>query len=310
MNLRLAIVGCGKIARDQHLPAIARQPEISLVAVADPVAGVDGVAHFPDLAALLEAKIALDAVSICTPPQGRRAIAQAALTAGLHVLLEKPPGATVSEIAPLLSLARSNGKTLFATWHSRFAAAVAPARAFLTDRRIDSVTIEWKEDVRQWHPGQQWIWEPGGLGVFDPGINALSILTEILPRPVFLTGSVLTFPANRAAPIAAELSFSDTLRTPIAAVFDWRQLGPQIWHMHFDTDAGRLTLGDGGKTLRHDGRLLVQAGDVEYDAMYRHLLRLVADRRCDVDLSPLVLVADAFLFGRRQDTEAFEDRSK
>jgi D-galactose 1-dehydrogenase len=26
------------------------------------------------------------------------------------------------------------------------------------------------------------VFEPGGMGVFDPGINALSILTEILPR--------------------------------------------------------------------------------------------------------------------------------
>ena len=41
--------------------------------------------------------------------------------------------------------------------------------------------IIWKEDVHHWHPGQRWIWEPGGFGVFDPGINALSVLTEILP---------------------------------------------------------------------------------------------------------------------------------
>jgi D-galactose 1-dehydrogenase len=54
--------------------------------------------------------------------------------------------------------------------------------------------VEWKEDVRQWHPGQQWIWQPGGLGVFDPGINALSIVTWMLPRPIFLTASELVFP--------------------------------------------------------------------------------------------------------------------
>jgi hypothetical protein len=43
------------------------------------------------------------------------------------------------------------------------------------------VEIVWHEDVRKWHPGQQWIWEPGGFGVFDPGINALSIATRIFP---------------------------------------------------------------------------------------------------------------------------------
>ena len=41
--------------------------------------------------------------------------------------------------------------------------------------------VTWKEDVRHWHPGQQWIWEAGGFGVFDPGINALSIVTKIMP---------------------------------------------------------------------------------------------------------------------------------
>src|SRR5437899_2197349 len=128
---------------------------------------------------------------------------------GKHVLLEKPPGATVSELEPLVAAARESGRTLFATWHSRFAPAVEPARSFLASREIKSVVVEWKEDVRVWHPGQAWIWEPGGLGVFDPGINALSIMTHILPRPFFLTRAELSFPRNRAAPIAADLAFSD-----------------------------------------------------------------------------------------------------
>src|SRR3546814_4182786 len=88
-------------------------------------------------------------------------------------MLEKPPGATLSEVHALEALARKQGRTLFATWHSREAAAVEPARALLATRKIRSVRVEWKEDVRHWHPGQAWIWEPGGLGVFDPGINAL-----------------------------------------------------------------------------------------------------------------------------------------
>jgi hypothetical protein len=87
------------------------------------------------------------------------------------------------------ALAARAGRTLFATWHSRFAPAVEPARQWLTPRRIRSVHINWKEDVRVWHPGQGWIFEPGGLGVFDPGINALSILTRILPLSLSQTQS-------------------------------------------------------------------------------------------------------------------------
>lgn len=305
--IRIAIVGLGKIARDQHLPSIAATPGVELVAVASRNATLDGVRCYPTLEALLDDAADIDAVALCTPPQVRRAQAAAALAAGKHVLLEKPPGATVSELAPLVAAAAAGRRTLFATWHSRFAAAVEPACAFLDGRRIDSVLIEWKEDVRVWHPGQDWIWQPGGLGVFDPGINALSILTRILPRPVFLTAAELFFPANRQAPIAAELVLSDAAETPVRAVFDFRQTGPQTWDIRVETDAGPLTLSSGGARLLHDGQTLADGVDAEYRGIYRRFADLIAHGESEVDLAPLSLVADAFLFGRRHTVEPFED---
>ena len=303
--IRLAIVGLGKIARDQHIPSIAATDGIELAAIASRNASIDGIAHFATLDQLLADGHDIDAVALCAPPQVRHAQAAAALKAGKHVLLEKPPGATVSELEPLLAAARESGRTLFATWHSRFAPAVEPARSFLSNRQIKSVAVEWKEDVRVWHPGQAWIWEPGGLGVFDPGINALSILTRILPRPFFLTGAELSFPSNCAAPIAADLTFSDVSGLAIRAEFDFRQTGPQTWDIHVDTDAGRLTLSAGGSRLFHDGRTLVDEKQAEYRNIYRRFVKLIANRESDVDLSPLVHVADAFMLGRRRDVEPF-----
>jgi len=303
--IRIAIVGLGKIARDQHVQAIADTPGIDLVAIASRHASLDGVAHFKTLDELLAAAPDVDAVALCTPPQVRQGQAAAALRAGKHVLLEKPPGATVSELTPLIATARETGKTLFATWHSRFAPAVEPAKNFLADRRIDSVVVEWKEDVRVWHPGQAWIWEPGGLGVFDPGINALSILTAILPRPFFLTKAELSFPENRAAPIAADLAFSDATGLPIRAEFDWRQTGPQTWDIRVGTDAGQLVLSAGGSRLAHDGQVLVDEKQAEYRGIYHRFARLIGNGVSDVDLSPLVHVADAFMLGRRNTVESF-----
>jgi hypothetical protein len=80
---------------------------------------------FASLEELLGAAPEVDAVAICTPPQVRPALTAAALKAGKHVLLEKPPGATISELAPLIAAARESGQTLFVTWHSRFAPAGA-----------------------------------------------------------------------------------------------------------------------------------------------------------------------------------------
>lgn len=88
--VRIAIVGLGKIARDQHIPAIAGTEGIDLVAIASRNASIDGIAHFATLDDLLAVAPGIDAVALCTPPQVRQAQAAAALQAGKHVLLEKP----------------------------------------------------------------------------------------------------------------------------------------------------------------------------------------------------------------------------
>ena len=310
--IRIALVGLGKIARDRHIPAISGTDGVELVAAVDPHVwmydvSIDGIAYFKTLDDLLAAKHPIDAVALCTPPQNRRALAAAALQAGKHVLLEKPPGVTVSELTPLIAAARQSGCTLFAAWHSRFAPAVEPARALLAEREIKSVTVDWKEDVRVWHPGQVWIWQRGGFGVFDPGINALSILTRILPRPFYLTQAELSFPRNCAAPIAADLCFADETGLRIEAAFDWRQTGPQTWDIHIDTDAGRVTLASGGRRLTDGERTLVDAEKAEYPAIYRRFVELITKGVSDVDVSPLIHVADAFLLGKRRDVEAFDD---
>jgi D-galactose 1-dehydrogenase len=306
-ELRVAIVGFGKIARDQHVPAIAATPGITLAAVASRNASLPGLPHFATIEELLRDGPEIDAVALCTPPQVRRQQAVAALKAGKHVMLEKPPGAAVTELDPLIALAAEQRRTLFATWHSRYAPAVEPARAWLAERRITKVQINWKEDVRVWHPGQGWIWEPGGLGVFDPGINALSILTRILPRQAFVTAAALSFPSNRAAPIAADLTLTDTSGLPIGAAFDFRQTGPQSWDIIVDTEGEQLVLSRGGARLTAGGKVLVEAPDEEYPGLYRRFVELATDGTSDVDLLPLRLVADAFLLGSRHIVEPFED---
>ncbi len=305
--IRLGLVGVGKIARDQHLPSIARTDGIDLVAVASRNASVDGVASFDNLDAMLESGPEIDAVALCTPPQSRALLAERALRAGKHVLLEKPPGATLSEVEALRDLSASLDLTLFATWHSRFAPAVASARDWLAAKRIDKTTITWKEDVRHWHPGQDWIWQPGGLGVFDPGINALSIATEILPDPVFLSQAALEFPENRAAPIAAQLTFTGFGGAEVEAVFDWRQTGPQSWDITVATDGGRLDLAGGGARMSVDGELVSQEPEAEYEGIYRHFAELVASGESDVDVAPLRHVADAFMLGERRIVAPFFD---
>jgi D-galactose 1-dehydrogenase len=310
MKHRIGIIGLGKISEDQHVPAIRASPGFELTAVASrrgsSVGGVSlAFTDYKDLLRLGE----LDAVAVCTPPQVRHTIARAALQAGKHVLLEKPPTATLRELNDLTCLADRVGKTLFATWHSRFNTAVNEARKYLAPKAVQSMLVNWKEDVRRWHPGQKWIWRAGGFGVFDPGINALSIVTEILPRPIFVRRADLSFPNNAAAPIAAALEFAaDRDDQSLRAEFDWRQTGPQTWEIDIMTEHGEsLKLSGGGSRLDIDGKLVIEQKPEEYQRIYARFDQLLHAGESDVDAVPLELVADAFLLGRRLVVEAFED---
>lgn len=303
--IRIGLCGFGKIARDQHLPAIAATPGVELVAVADPVAKAVGVPSYSSLAAMMAAEPEIDALAMCQPPQFRFAATREALLAGKHVFLEKPPGMTLSEVEALAELAQRQGVSLFSAWHSREASGVAPARAWLAGRRLEKVFINWKEDVRVWHPGQAWIWQPGGFGVFDPGINALSLLTAVLPEPVRLTAATLQVPANCAAPIAADLTMETASGVPIAAEFDFRQEGPQSWDIVITAEGGELCLSHGGNGLTIDGVAQSLGEEREYRALYARFAEVVAARGIDVDLAPLRLVADAFMSARTISVEPF-----
>ena len=306
---RVAVVGLGKIAQDQHLPAIAGSRQFELVAAASPAGVARGVPVFEDVEQLLASPIRIDALALCQPPQFRFAAAARALRAGKHVLLEKPPGATCLEVEALERLATEARTTLFSAWHSRFAPAVRPACAWLATRHIRSIEIQWQEDVRQWHPGQEWIWQPGGLGVFDPGINALSILTRLVSEPLLVQGGTLEVPGNRAVPIGAQLQMATLSGIPVSATFDWRQRGAPSWDITVLTDEATLRLSAGGATLHIADRPIEVPATDEYPAVYEHFAALLAQGASDVDALPLRLVADAFMICSQRPVAPFYEDS-
>jgi D-galactose 1-dehydrogenase len=306
--IRIAVVGVGKIARDQHLPSIVGNPDFQLVATVSRSGGVPQVPTFPVLEALLSEGPPVDALALCTPPQPRFDLAKTGLEHDKHLFLEKPPGATVSEVEILASLAAQRRVSLFTSWHSRKAAGVAAAALWASQRRLRRATIVWREDVRKWHPGQGWIWKAGGLGVFDPGINALSILTAVLPEAVFLARSELVFPSNRDAPIAAELAFRSGAGLEVQASFDWRAGPVEQWDIALEAaDGEALRLVDGGARVEGTAAPEVEPSPGEYPALYADFAALIREGRSSVDVRPLQHVADAFLNGARVATDPFGD---
>jgi D-galactose 1-dehydrogenase len=305
---RIGVIGLGKIAQDQHLPVIAKNPAYELAAVSSQRGLSAGEAlAFRSHQELISQAPELDAVAICTPPVARYAIARDALMAGKHVMLEKPPAATLSELEDLQRLARERGKVLMTTWHSQYNAGVDESKRLLAGKRVSKLFVNWKEDVRKWHPGQTWIFEAGGFGIFDPGINALSIVTKIMPEPVFIKGVELYFPSNADAPIAANLTFSIAGRDgDFSAELDWRPIESDIWEILVETDDGAaILLSSGGARLSVNGGVVVEESPAEYEAIYDHFSELLATSTSHVDADPIRLVADAFLIGRRNEVDAF-----
>ena len=79
MAFKLAIIGLGKIAQDQHLPVVAKNKDFELAAVVSSRGGHGDVPAFKTAAELFRSGIKLDAVALCMPPEPRFAIARDAL---------------------------------------------------------------------------------------------------------------------------------------------------------------------------------------------------------------------------------------
>jgi predicted dehydrogenase len=295
--IKIAIVGAGKIAADQHVPAIRQNPAFDLIATVDPTAGFPGIPNYPTLESLAASGLRPTAVSICTPPAIRSALAQQAIARKLHVLLEKPPAATVAEAQALLHRAANGGPTIFAAWHSRVAPALSTAQRWLKGKAVHAVYILWHENIRVWHPGQEWILDAAGFGVFDPGINALSIITQLLDAPIQIEQAVLEIPENRAAPIAARIE-GRCRGAAIDIDLNFIAAGDPCWMIELCTDEGCLHVLDGGSAIAIPGQPVIRMEGFEYSLIYDRFANLISAGRSDVDLTPLVIVEEAMRIGR------------
>jgi D-galactose 1-dehydrogenase len=283
--IRVAIIGAGKIAGDMHAPTIARHPRFECVCTISPHGTIGDLPGFPTVADAL-ASASFGAVAVCTPPQVRYDIALECIAQGRHVLLEKPPAETPEQAVAIHEAAKAAKVTVYASWHSRFSKKVGEAKDWIAQRSLARGSICWREDVFKWHPGQDWLWAEGGLGVFDPGINPLSILTELIDVTVAVDDVQFDVPENAATPVAARL----TLRAEDIAVsvdLSFLERKGDIWSLRLEDTSGSSFTIDYGDS---DGDIL----DEEYFGLYNRFAALIDAGKSEVDIRPLELVAEAF----------------
>ncbi|MGC9665146.1 Gfo/Idh/MocA family protein [Planosporangium sp. 12N6] len=208
--LSVAIVGSGIIAHN-HAEAIARHPRLRTTAVVDPVAAAsaslaDHVAdltggpppgRYPTLTAAL-ADRAVDLVVVCGPSGTHAEVAEEALAAGAHVVVEKPPDATLARarrLARLATEAEKRGQVCSVISQHRFdPASVAVARA-VADGRLGRLTsavasVAWWRG-QDYYDSAPWrgTWElDGGGAAMNQGIHTVDLLVWLLGQPAEVFG--------------------------------------------------------------------------------------------------------------------------
>lgn len=130
-KLKVAVIGCGQIARTQHVPAYVKSglAEIKylvdgIIERADELAAEYNVPHTTSDLEKVLADPEIDAISVCTPNASHAPISIAALNAGKHVLCEKPAAMTFAEALEMKQAADRNNKILNIGVVNRFNTAV------------------------------------------------------------------------------------------------------------------------------------------------------------------------------------------
>jgi len=267
--LRIALVGCGHISA-VHLQAWQRIPEARVVALCDRSRtaldarraefGIE--AGFGSLPRLLDA-VEVDAVDLCTTPEDRLALVEAAAAAGKHLLVQKPLAVTVEDGQALCRIAEHHGVMLavkenwrFYPWYRAIATELRSGRVGAV-RRVAIRRTCWGSpdpDWRVWREQPYLRTRPRAVWV-EVGVHLVDTLRHLLGEPDDLNADLLTVsPLMRGEDVAhVVLRFGDAL---VTCDHSWAERGrpdrPSVDEVRIDGTHARLELREDGRVVRID----------------------------------------------------------
>jgi predicted dehydrogenase len=209
-SLKLGIIGAGAITQVAHLPVLRKLKGVEIVGICDTdLAKARALANrfqvrdaFSDIEELLEYE-KLDAVAICTPNHLHEPHALAALTKGVHVLVERPIALTAAGVQRILKQADKRGRVLMAGMNHRYRSDVQIVRSFAQSGELGKI-----ESIRgSWHvfrPSRAQLgWrqrrdEAGGGAMLDLGHAILDLGFWLAGNPVPVRVSACLYGADGA----------------------------------------------------------------------------------------------------------------
>jgi predicted dehydrogenase len=260
--IRLAIVGCGRIAA-QHAAAIEASPGARLVAAADPDPearrAVEGRWRCRTHASIdrLLAEEDVDAAIVCTPPALHLPHVERLLFAGQHVLCEKPLAPTSTAASSMVGRARATDRTLMVSTKFRFVADLHEAR-----RRVEAGEIgrPLSCEVAFCAPvavDGRWMSRPelsGGGVVMDNGTHAFDVLaTAVGTEPSVVSAAFGPRIASPAVEDTAEIQVR--LGTGIVGriALSWSHFTKDLDYFVIHGTEGTIRTGWTGSRIRRHG---------------------------------------------------------
>lgn len=145
-KIKVAVIGCGAIANDAHIPAYLKNQQVDIRYFCDIIpkraqAAVEkygcGIPVVDYWEVLKDKEV--DAISVCTPNHVHATISIDALKAGKHVLCEKPAARTYEEALLMQQAQHQTGKVLNIGMVNRFNDQVNRIRSYIMEGRLGEV---------------------------------------------------------------------------------------------------------------------------------------------------------------------------
>lgn len=204
-TINVGVIGTGGIASSQHLPALAKQPDVKIFAVCDVAeesakraADTYNVPHMlSDYKKLLEMD-EIDAVHICTPNFLHKQPTIDALNAGKHVIVEKPIARNTAEGMEMVKAAKANKRKFMVAQSFRFTPEAQCVKRFIDSGDLGEIYFS-----RVWALRRRGIpnWgvftdkeKQGGGPLIDIGVHVLDLALYLMgnPKPISASGAAYT----------------------------------------------------------------------------------------------------------------------
>ena len=236
--IRIAVIGAGAIAQVAHLPALRKISGVEIAAICD-----NDLSKAQALAARFEVKDTYDdieevlkyadadAAVICTPNHLHEIHVVAALSAGLHVLCERPLSLSSHGVENVLKASERYGKRVLVGMNHRFRSDVQVVRGFLAGGEIgtlDAVRAGWYafQPSRQMIPWRLRRQEAGGGALLDLGLPLLDLALWLAgwPIPRRVSAHAVRRSADGVEDMGAALVVCES-GVSISVDVSWRHMG-------------------------------------------------------------------------------------